>query len=132
MKKPLLLLVIALAGLLPAYGSDLPFLKIRTTDGVTTVMPADGLVFTHGDGNLTVSNGETTAVFALADLDRMYFSPVASADAVTAPADTEVTAYTLGGIAAGTFSSVDEARSSLAPGIYVIKTDGVTFKMDIR
>ena len=50
------------------------YLKFTKTNGSTVTYSVEGLKLTYDDSNVYVTNAETTATIALADVQDMYFS----------------------------------------------------------
>ena len=83
---------------------------------------------------MVLTNAEGTESFTLSDLSKMYFSQ-SNETAGIAGTDTdneEISVFTIGGLHMGTFQSVSEAKASIKPGIYVMKTKSKTLKTIVK
>lgn len=101
-------------------------LQFKVADGTSQHLTADGLVITFSSGNLTVNNtrGETLTL-PLSSISSLNFSdgPTLIESINASLKDNAVTAYSINGVVSGRFSSYDEARKSLSPGIYILRDD---------
>ncbi|MBQ8464316.1 MAG: hypothetical protein IJ544_09420 [Prevotella sp.] len=134
--KKLLTLTIALAGLTTAGAYDYPYLTFQSADGSTTSVSVESLTITINDGQLVVRNADGSQTFTVAQLSKMFFSETAEATGIsTAKTDgtsEEVEVYTVGGIAIGKFASMAQAKQTLKPGLYVVRSGNKTTKINIR
>lgn len=114
--------------------ADYPYLSFETTGGTITSYAADGLTMTVAGGKLIVTTADgNSSELSLSELSRMFFSSEASAISdVPAGKDAAVSVYPLTGVSRGSFSSMESARRSLQGGVYVVRTDGRTFKMTVK
>lgn len=124
---------------LAARAFDYPYLTFQTSGGALTSVPVTSLVMTVGDGQLVVTNSDLSQIYVLTDLSKMYFStsaaptglrPVTVPDVDGSAGSVEV--YTAAGVAMGRYGSMDEARHSLRPGIYVVKSGLGVRKIVVR
>ena len=130
MKKTIILTLLC-ALCMGAQAADYNYLVFTMNDNTTQTVAASNLTMSFGDGKLTVSNGTTTlATITLADLAKMEFSNTESTgitnistDRLTIDETTQV--YDLNGrqLPSGT---------QLQRGIYIVKTNGRTIKVQIR
>ena len=130
MKKTMILTLLC-ALYMGAQAADYNYLVFTMNDNTTQTIAASNLTMSFGDGKLTVSNGTTTlATITLADLAKMEFSntestgiSTISTDRLTIDETTQV--YDLNGrqLPSGT---------QLQRGIYIVKTNGRTIKVQIR
>ena len=131
--KKLAAILVMMAACINIMADDFTYLTVENSDGTTTSMTASGLTITFADGQLKASNGSETWALPLSSLSKMYFSNTDGiSEAAQAIDDGEVTAYSTYGIVMGTFSCLDEARSQLKKGIYVIKSGSRTIKITVR
>lgn len=76
---------------------------------------------TFSDNSLSIKNSYTEQTLALNELSAMYFENAESG--IKTPETTfnsgKVEVFTLSGVSAGTFESLDEAIKQLAPGLYI-------------
>lgn len=123
--------------LLPAFtaqAADYKTLVFETTNG-TEAIDLSSLVLTVKDGSLVATNTTGTETFTLTSLSKMYFSTqdatgISSVDIEATAAPLE--AYNTGGQLAGSFTSFQEAKTSLRPGIYVIRQNGKSYKLTVK
>lgn len=113
-----------------AEGSCLLF---KTADGVTHSVKATGLEITFADGKMVAVNATESLTLPVANLSTMEFGDASGVKSVvTENANNAVSAVTVNGVAAGVFTSLDEARQRLVPGVYIIKlANGETTKLII-
>ena len=73
MKKTIITMLIALVAMV-ASAETYNYLKFTKTNGSTVTYSVEGLKLTYDDSNVYVTNAETTATIALAEVLDMYFS----------------------------------------------------------
>jgi hypothetical protein len=133
MKKFLTIMAALLVALgMQAY--DYPYLSFQTSEGTVQSVSVNELIITFSNGQLVLTNAEGTESFTLSDLSKMYFSQ-SNETAGIAGTDTdneEISVFTIGGLHMGTFQSVSEAKASMKPGIYVMKTKSKTLKTIVK
>ena len=139
MKKWIAIILTTIA--MQAQADDFTYKYLVMTDasGTETALSAEGLKLCVANGYLVASNdGETTATFELASLVSMTFTEEASS-VVTAIDSTlgtaqegEVEAYNLSGVRLGTFGSMNQLKSALGRGIYIVKQNGTTKKITLK
>jgi hypothetical protein len=135
MKKKTFFLGILSVVALSLRAADYPSLVFTLTDGTTRSITSAGLNLTFSDGNLTATSGSTTITIPLASLTKMEFSTESTTAVEDINADvtlddhTEV--YDLNGrlLANGQWSTVN---GRLKPGVYMIKSNGKTTKVQVR
>lgn len=144
-------LLFAVAMMAAAEGYD--YLTIRHQDGTVTRLPAVGLTITFEDGNLKATSGENTTTLALTTLSTMQFtaddataigSSVAGATAirvvgrqlyVSTPQQATVTVVNIQGMPLGQYqvnSGDSQPVASLKPGLYIIKVNNTTQKLQVK
>ena len=129
MKKKIFILTILTAITTTLKAADYQYLMFTLTDGTTQSITATGLTLTFSDGNLTAKSGTTTLTLALTDLTKMEFSDNGSTGISTLKADvtldekTEV--YDLNGRRLPN-------SSQLQRGVYIIKSNGKTTKVQVK
>lgn len=134
MKKLLFTTLITL-GTLQAQAYDYPYLVFRNTEGTTTVIAVESLSITISDGQLVATNADGTQSFALADLSKMYFTQQADLTGISNAGKQEdevVEVFTTGGIKLGKYLNINEAKTSLKPGIYILKSKQKSFKIVVK
>lgn len=130
----LLILLFSLAISVTTMADDYTTLTFVSSDGSQTSVAASGLCITFADGQLVGENGNSSITLDLGQLQKMYFGQATGIVAAATADDgsSEATLYTLGGVKVGTFGTLDEARSQLRPGVYIVKTSNKTFKTTIK
>ena len=73
MKKTIITMLIALVAIF-ASAETYNYLKFTKTNGSTVTYSVEGLKLTYDNTNVYVTNAETTATIALAEVQNMYFS----------------------------------------------------------
>ena len=73
MKKTIITMLIALVAMV-ASAETYNYLKFTKTNGSTLTYSVEGLKLTYDNANVYVTNAETTATIALAEVQDMYFS----------------------------------------------------------
>ena len=122
-----------LVGIDTAMAYEYPFLTFQSNDGSSKTVSVESLSITVSNGQL-VTNADGTESFALTDLSKMYFSENGGST-VIANVDTgndHVDVFTISGMHLGTFQTVDAAKASLKPGLYVMKSNNKTLKTTVR
>lgn len=116
-----------------AFADGYAYLTFTKSDGTETSVTASGLKITYSGGTLYAVNSATSETFTLTDLTKMYFSNTTGInDLPVTDGASQVTVYTTSGVRIGTFASADEAKKTLKQGVYVLKTDGKTYKMAVK
>lgn len=129
------LTALILSGTLAAQAVDYQYLTIEKNDGTAQSLTAVGISITYGNGTLTATNGSETATFALTDISRMFFSNTKDATAIadirTVTDDGKATVYDLAGrqVAEGRMHDV---KAKLPKGVYLVKLNGKTLKVQIK
>lgn len=96
------------------------------------MLAADGLSMTFDTNDLIVNHANVVCRFPISNLKMFYFSDaISSAITDIIGYEEPVTVFSVSGICIGSFSSVAEATANLQPGIYVMKTDSRTFKLQL-
>lgn len=117
MKKIILSLTLILVSLVAR--ADYDYLKFTTTSGAESTISSDELVLTFADGVATVTSGDVTKTFTLADLASMEFT------------DTEISDYSPYDVNRDTYVNVGDVNEVLADilaeagaAIYDVNGDG--------
>ena len=134
MKKLLFTTLITL-GTLQAQAYDYPYLVFQNTEGTTTVIAVESLSITNSDGQHVATNADGTQSFALTDLSKMYFTQQADLTGISnagTQEDEVVEVFTTGGIKLGKYLNINEAKSSLKPGLYILKSKQKSFKIVVK
>ncbi len=94
---------------------------------------AQGLTITFADGKALVSQDGQEVSLPLADLEKMYFTAEpAGVSEVEANSDAPLTVVTLAGQRMGTFKNKETMERSLKKGLYIVKTTGKTYKVEVK
>ncbi|MDE7160798.1 MAG: hypothetical protein K2O24_08170 [Muribaculaceae bacterium] len=131
MKKFLTVLAVTL--LLPSgmAAAAYQWLIFSFSDGSQLSVAAENLEIHYNQENLILTSNQVNETVPTATLASMRFSDTCSgidglpAESLSGP----VTLYTLGGVEAGKFRNLDEARTSLPAGTYVIKSGAKSVKV---
>lgn len=132
--RKVLTVIMVLVGIATAMAYEYPFLTFQSNDGSSKTVSVESLSITVSNGQLVVTNADGTESFALTDLSKMYFSENGGST-VIANVDTgndHVDVFTISGMHLGTFQTVDAAKASLKPGLYVMKSNNKTLKTTVR
>ena len=132
MKKHLLPMLLCLASL-TAGAYEFQYLTLETTEGSSVNITCEKLEMKVDDSqSLIVSNAEGTQTFKLSTLEKMYFSGQTGTDAVITVADGPVTLYSTAGVCLGSYENIRAAVADVAPGVYVVKANGLTSKISVK
>ena len=132
--RKVLTLTLVLVGIATSMAYEYPFLTFQSTDGTTKSMSVESLDITVSNGQLAVTNADGTQTFTLTDLSKMYFSENGGSTDI-ANVDTgndHVDVFTISGMHLGTFQTIDAAKASLKPGLYVMKSKNKTLKITVK
>ena len=102
---------------------------------IQTVIAVESLSITISDGQLVATNADGTQSFALTDLSKMYFTQQADLTGISnagTQEDEVVEVFTTGGIKLGKYLNINEAKSSLKPGLYILKSKQKSFKIVVK
>lgn len=136
-----------------ASAQSYDYITFRTADGAEKSMAIDGLKLTFAEGKMTARNVVETLSYELSKLGSMYFAAQPTAVAalpvnstavqvkngslyVAAPVGTQVLLYAIDGRLLAAFtkqnSEVELLGNRLAPGTYLVKAGGCTYKIFAR
>lgn len=107
-------------------------LKFITDEGNEFLIGLENLAITVEDQNVIADNGEMKLEWNATTLVSMEFSEeTAGVDKATLQqVNADATFFNLDGTVAGTFSSLEAAKSALQEGVYVVRlTDGKSLKI---
>ena len=124
MKKRLLLLT-SLVGVLTAHAVDYPYLTFELTDGTkASVSVSSDVTLSFSSSTLTIGS----QTFTLTNLSQMYFSAADEttgiSEVMTADLNEATDIYDLQGHKV--------SRDQMRRGVYIIKTNSGTFKVNVR
>lgn len=133
MKKKIALVALSLLSMATMQADSYSHLTFQRKDGSCLSFSVASLAMVVSGEKLLVYAGSENSAIDVSDLSCMYFS---TAD-VTGIHDVEkkagvVEVYSLQGVKYGCYESVEEMRSSVPAGVYVIRQQGKTQKMIIR
>ena len=134
MKKLVLTTLITL-GTLQVQAYEYPYLVFQNTEGTTTAFAVESLTITISEGKLVAKNAEGTQSFSLGDLSKMYFTRQADLTGISdtdTSEDESVEVFTTGGIKLGKYLNINEAKTSLKPGLYILKSKQKSFKIVVK
>lgn len=111
--------------------ADYSSLVFKTTDGQTQSVSLAGLDITFDATSMIVKNSDGTVTLPLASLSTMEFSDGSTVVVENFMADNNpFEVFTTGGVAMGSYESLENAAANLNAGIYVIKfSNGETTKI---
>lgn len=135
MKKRFVFLLSAMLATAATKAETYPYLTFQSADGTMQSVEVESLTMTFSDGKLLVSNGTKSLELAVADLSSMFFSTSDATGIETVSAaetDGNVAVFSLQGTSVGSFSSVQQLRTSAPAGVYIIKKGGKTQKITVR
>lgn len=133
MKKKIVLVALSLLSVAAMQADSYSHLTFQKKDGSCLSFPVASLAMVVSGEKLLVYAGSENSAIDVSDLSCMYFS---TAD-VTGIQEVEkkvgmLKVYSLQGVKYGCFESMEEMRSSVPAGVYVIRQQGKTQKMIIR
>ena len=132
--KKLALATLLTMGSLQAQAYEYPYLVFQNTEGSTIVMAVESLTITISDGKLIATNTDGTQNILLTDLSKMFFTQTADLSGIS-NAETEneaVEVFTTGGLSLGKFQDINTAKTSLKPGLYIMKGKSKTTKIAVK
>lgn len=112
--------------------ADYSAIKLVEADGTEHNLPSAGLEFTVNDGILTATTSEGTHSFPIIQLSKMFFSANSGTEAIASDCNCTVDIFNTDGTEAGSYPSLDAALNSLASGLYIVKTNGKSFKIAVK
>lgn len=118
------------------HAANYDYLVFKQADGTETALSASKLKITFSNGNavVTTSDGATTTLL-LNGLNTMYFSDNGTTGVKTITTNGEVeraTVYSLTGVKIADSMDVNALDVNLKPGVYLVKTNTRTFKIQIK
>lgn len=133
--KKLVFTMLMMAGILQAKAYDYPYLVFQNSEGTATFFAVESLSITINDGKLVATNADGSQTFSLSDLSKMFFSKtteITGINDINTNGSQEVEVFTTGGVKLGKFESITSAKTSLKPGIYVIKNSQKTYRIAVK
>ena len=131
MKKIIIMACLMALTSITLQAADYQYLVFTLTDGTTQSITAQDLTLTFTGGNLTAQSGTESLTIPLTSLTKMAFSndgsttgiSTISSDGIQTDADAEV--YDLNGRRI-------PSNTTLRRGIYIIKRNGQTTKVQVK
>lgn len=115
------------------WAGNYDFLVVELSSGKQVSFASAGLTLTYSETAMTVTPASGNAsTFTLTDLSKMYFSSASTGiEKIHAVNDGPVKIFSVDGVQAGTFESLEAARKRLAKGTYVVKSQSGNIKISI-
>ena len=126
--KRILLSLLCVIGVTIAKAYDYNYLVFQTANGTSTSVDVKDLTITINGTSLVVTNSSGT----LSDLSKMYFSSTAGITDISSDKNQEVEIYSPSGMFVGKFDNLLSAQKQLDKGIYIVKSDNQTSKINIQ
>lgn len=132
--KKLVLATLITVGTLQTHAYEYPYLVFQDAEGTTTAMAIDQLTITISNGKLNVTNSNGTQTFLLSNLNKMFFAQTADFTGISnTETDNEtVEAFNMGGLSMGKFQDINKAKTSLKPGLYILKSKSKTTRIVVK
>lgn len=133
--RNLLLLIMMIGSIGVSKADDYNYLTFETADGAMQSIVIDNLNVTFSEGNIVAVAGEDNLTVPLADMTKMYFTAEPhneTAISEAAKVETGVSVFSVSGVFVGRYANAQDAYSRLGKGLYVVKTNGKTYKMTVR
>ena len=125
-----ILLAVGLLASTEIYALDFPWLSFKMKDASEITVAADNLTMNYSDGDLVLTSASVSETLPVADIASMTFTNQQDGvDEINSVLSEKASYYTSGGVRAGEFKSVDDARRSLPSGIYIVRTGSKSFKI---
>ena len=108
-----------------------PYLTFETTDGAKVSVNTESLKLTINGTTLTVGDQQ----FTLTNLSKMYFTQQADLTGISNAGTQEeevVEVFTTRGVKLGKYLNINEAKTSLKPGLYILKSKQKSFKIVVK
>lgn len=119
-----------------ANAEEYGYLSFQKIDGSVVSVGVEGLTIIVSEGRLVVANAAENQEIALDELAQMFFSTSTTSGiseiAAEHTGNKTLRAYTLAGVYVGEFATIDEAKSELGSGMYVVKDNDNTTKIAVK
>lgn len=134
--KRLLIVLLVVSAYCTVSAAGYDYLVFKQADGTETSLPASKLKITFADGNAVAEtpDGASTEL-PLSSLSSMYFSDrdVTSIQTAVGADDGErATVYSVTGVKVAEGVATSSLSGTLKQGVYIVKTKGKTYKMQVR
>ncbi len=132
--RKLILMLVALVCVAVHANDKFGYLAFADKNGEIKTISVEGLKLTIVGGELVAQNADTKESFSLADLSKMYFSKEAQSgiENIDIKNNGKVTIYSTGGVKIGEFENIGAAQKHLDTGVYVVKSEKLTYKFVVR
>lgn len=136
MKRRITFAMIAMASVLmsTAFADGYETLVLKSTTGESYSVKTENLEIYFKDGKLTFSNSELN--LPVSSLVSMEFADKSGGNSgveeIAVALEGPVEIYTLDGVKAGEFSSLNDAYGSLQKGVYVVRHPNGSFKINVQ
>ena len=118
----------AFVGALTAQAGDYTYLTFETADGAKTSVDVSSLPVTINLDNSTLTIGNQT--FALADLSKMYFSTQSESTGISE--ELRVNSEELSTATFYDLQGHKVTKEQMKKGVYIVKTNGKTYKIVVK
>lgn len=116
-----------------AMAADFPTITFEMTDGTSKTLESENLSMTFQDNNLLAVNNEGIFQTPVSGISKFYFSSgVQAVDGIETDADSKVNVFSTTGVFMGSFENIEAARTSLSPGLYIMRTGSKNFKTVVK
>ena len=132
MKRLFLMLALACTIALSAHADGNDYLTIAQNNGTLQSFKALGLKIVFADGNMKITQDNTTTTLSIADLSKMYFSATSGIEGTKTDAnDTDICdIYDLQGRKIATLAP-SYLRTTVPPGVYIVRRGNSSVKLHV-
>ena len=131
--KKIILSLFTIMLVMQMRAADYDYLTFQLQDGTEQSVAVSGLRLTFSNGVLTAVNAATSQTITLSQLSKMYFSATTGVQEISSVSSAAVLdVYSASGMYMGRYADAQTLKSSLPAGMYVIKTDGTTYKTVVK
>ncbi len=128
MRKTILIGIASAIGV-TAMAADFPYVTFKMTNGSSKAISSENLSMTFQDGNLVATNNDGTFQMPVSGISKFYFDSGTKVETVgAADSNSGVKVFSTTGAYLGVFESADQARESLSPGVYVMRSGNNSIK----
>lgn len=134
--KKLLIVLLVMSAYCSVSATDYDCLVFKQADGTETFLSVPKLKITFSDGNAVAEASDgTTATLPLSSLSSMYFSKMETLSIGTVT-DTDgcgrATVYSITGVKVAEGEAINSLCGTLKQGVYIVKTNEKTFKIQVK
>lgn len=118
---------------LSAHADGNDYLTIAQNNGTLQSFKALGLKIVFADGNMKITQDNTTTTLSIADLSKMYFSATSGIEGTKTDANNTDTCdiYDLQGRKIGSATLTADGISSLKQGVYIVRRGNSSVKLHV-